>query len=89
LRNWSVSWNATFCAPVGASPESWSKAVVRLLPVKLKSRTKAGGSCASLVEELVDGMADDGEGRQRGPDDCGGKGNSVGRLIGKVGPSRL
>src|SRR5262249_37949271 len=22
--NWSVSWKATFCAPVAGSPESWS-----------------------------------------------------------------
>ena len=32
FKNWSVSWKATFCAPVAASPESWSRAVVRLLP---------------------------------------------------------
>ena len=47
-----MSWNATFCAPVAASPESWSSAVVRLLPVRLKSDTKAGGSAPPLLKKL-------------------------------------
>ena len=31
LRNWLSIWKPTFCAPVAASPESWSRAAVRLL----------------------------------------------------------
>src|SRR5262245_2855399 len=32
VQDWSVSWKATFCAPVAGSPESWSRAVMRLPP---------------------------------------------------------
>src|SRR5262245_21475076 len=52
LRNWSVSWNATFYAPVAASPESWSSALVRLLPVRLQRDTNAGGSAPPLLKKL-------------------------------------
>ena len=47
-----MSWKATFCAPVAASPESRSNDVVRLLPVRLKSDTKAGGSAPPLLKKL-------------------------------------
>src|SRR5262249_15898489 len=51
-RNWLVSWNPTFCAPVAASPSSWSRAAIRLAPVRLKSDRKAGGSAPPLLKEL-------------------------------------
>ena len=47
-----MSWNATFCAPVAASPDSWSSALVRLLPVKLKRDKNAGGSAPPLLKKL-------------------------------------
>src|SRR5262249_53214869 len=52
LRNWSVSWNATFCAPVAASPESSSSALVRLLPVNPKRDSNAGGSAPPLSKKV-------------------------------------
>ena len=77
-----MSWNATFCAPVAASPESWSSAVGEIVAGEAEERHEGRRQRAAIVEEVVDGMADvkliDGEGRQRRQTAVAGKGGSPG-----------
>src|SRR6516225_7128860 len=51
FKNWSVSWNPTFCEPVAASPESCESALVRLLPVNPKRDTNAGDIAPPLLKK--------------------------------------
>ena len=52
VRKEFVNWNAARSAPVATSPESCVSALVRLLPLKPKSDTNAGGSAPPLLKKL-------------------------------------
>lgn len=52
-----MSWNATFCAPVAASPESCESAFAKLLTVNLKRERNACGSVPPLLKKLLIAVA--------------------------------
>src|SRR5215472_14318438 len=56
-RNWLVSWNATCCAPVAASPESSVSALPRLTPVSPKRFANVGGSVPPLLKKALIALA--------------------------------